>query len=167
MEVPARIIGRLHLGMRLLHHPTDFHGHPDCVTILPSVTFNRPQVSFLYSRIPLSNPLCPAFSTTYRSPCRRLAVGLADGTRTLVPLPVRSAGAFFHNSFCLGCKSPLGYETRSTMVTSNRLLEDRGKPIGDVSRDTAILDRFLRHGLRTLYSRSGAMPIMTMTPSVP
>jgi DNA replication protein DnaC len=37
------------------------------------------------------------------------------------------------------------YETHSTMVTSNRPLEDRGKLIGDVAGATAILDRFLHH----------------------
>ena len=37
------------------------------------------------------------------------------------------------------------YETRSTMMTSNRPLEDWGKLIGDVTSATAILDRFLHH----------------------
>ena len=37
------------------------------------------------------------------------------------------------------------YETRSTMMTSNRPLEDWGKPIGDVPSATANLDRFLHH----------------------
>ncbi len=37
------------------------------------------------------------------------------------------------------------YETRSTMMTSNRPLEDWGKLIGDVPSATAILDRFLHH----------------------
>jgi DNA replication protein DnaC len=37
------------------------------------------------------------------------------------------------------------YETRSTMMTSNRPLEDWGKLIGDVPAATAILDRFLHH----------------------
>ena len=37
------------------------------------------------------------------------------------------------------------YETRSTMMTSNRPLQDRGKLIGDVPSATAILDRFLHH----------------------
>jgi DNA replication protein DnaC len=36
------------------------------------------------------------------------------------------------------------YETRSTMMTSNRPLEDWGKLIGDVPSATAILDRFLK-----------------------
>ena len=37
------------------------------------------------------------------------------------------------------------YETRSTMMTSNRPLEDWGKLVGDVPSATAILDRFLHH----------------------
>lgn len=37
------------------------------------------------------------------------------------------------------------YEMRSTMMTSNRPLEDWGKLIGDVPSATAILDRFLHH----------------------
>ena len=37
------------------------------------------------------------------------------------------------------------YETRSTMLTSNRPLEDWGKLLGDVPSATAILDRFLHH----------------------
>jgi len=37
------------------------------------------------------------------------------------------------------------YETRSTMMTSNRPLQDWGKLIGDVPSATAILDRFLHH----------------------
>src|SRR6266849_2475330 len=37
------------------------------------------------------------------------------------------------------------YETRSTLMTSNRPLEDWGKLIGDVPSASAILDRFLHH----------------------
>ncbi|GDY07041.1 ATPase AAA [Planctomycetia bacterium] len=37
------------------------------------------------------------------------------------------------------------YETRSTIMTSNRPLEDWGKLIGDIPAATAILDRFLHH----------------------
>jgi DNA replication protein DnaC len=37
------------------------------------------------------------------------------------------------------------YETRSTMMTSNRPIEEWGKLIGDVPSATAILDRFLHH----------------------
>jgi len=37
------------------------------------------------------------------------------------------------------------YETRSTVMTSNRPLEDWGKLVGDVPSATAILDRFQHH----------------------
>jgi DNA replication protein DnaC len=37
------------------------------------------------------------------------------------------------------------HETRSTMMTSNRPIEDWGKLVGDVPSATAILDRFLQH----------------------
>ena len=37
------------------------------------------------------------------------------------------------------------YEIRSTIMTSNRPLEDWGKLIGDVPAASAILDRFLHH----------------------
>ena len=37
------------------------------------------------------------------------------------------------------------YETRSTIMTSNRPLEDWGKLTGDIPSATAILDRFLHH----------------------
>lgn len=37
------------------------------------------------------------------------------------------------------------YETRSTMMTTNRPLEDWGKLLADVPTATAILDRFLHH----------------------
>lgn len=47
------------------------------------------------------------------------------------------------------------YETRSTMMTSNRPLEDWGKLLGDVPSATAILDRFLHHAtILTLTGRS-------------
>jgi len=47
------------------------------------------------------------------------------------------------------------YEVRSTMMTSNRPLEDWGKLIGDVPAATAILDRFLHHAeLITLAGKS-------------
>jgi len=47
------------------------------------------------------------------------------------------------------------YETRSTMMTSNRPLEDWGKLIGDLPAATAILDRFLHHAeIITLSGRS-------------
>ena len=37
------------------------------------------------------------------------------------------------------------YENRSTIMTSNRPLEDWGKLLGDVPTAGAILDRFLHH----------------------
>ncbi len=45
------------------------------------------------------------------------------------------------------------YETRSTIMTFNRPLQDWCKLIGDVPAPTAILDRFLQPG-----ERSGASP---------
>lgn len=39
------------------------------------------------------------------------------------------------------------YEVRSTIMTSNRPLEDWGKLIGDVPSASAILDRFLHHAI--------------------
>src|SRR5437868_3303091 len=47
------------------------------------------------------------------------------------------------------------YETRSTMMTSNRPLEDWGKLVGDTPSATAILDRFLHHAeIVTITGRS-------------
>jgi len=47
------------------------------------------------------------------------------------------------------------YEVRSTMMTSNRPLEDWGKLVGDVPAATAILDRFLHHAeIITITGRS-------------
>ena len=47
------------------------------------------------------------------------------------------------------------YEKRSTMMTSNRPLEDWGKLLGDVPSATAILDRFLHHAeIITMNGRS-------------
>ena len=47
------------------------------------------------------------------------------------------------------------YETRSTMMTTNRPLEDWGKILGDVATATAILDRFLHHSeIITIKGRS-------------
>lgn len=53
-------------------------------------------------------------------------------------LPKRSGECFFEIVL-------RRYETRSTMMTSNRPLEDWGKLLGDVPSATAILDRFLHH----------------------
>lgn len=50
------------------------------------------------------------------------------------------------------------YETRSTVMTSNRPLEDWGKLVGDVPAATAILDRFLhRAEVITITGRSYRM----------
>jgi len=38
------------------------------------------------------------------------------------------------------------YERASTMITSNRPVEDRGKLLGDGAAVTAMLDRLLHHG---------------------
>ena len=47
------------------------------------------------------------------------------------------------------------YETKSTIMTSNRPLEDWGKLIGDVPAATAILDRF-RHRAGVIAITAGA-----------
>ena len=47
------------------------------------------------------------------------------------------------------------YEVKSTIMTSNRPLEEWGKLIGDVPSATAILDRFLHHAeIITITGRS-------------
>jgi DNA replication protein DnaC len=47
------------------------------------------------------------------------------------------------------------YETRSTIMTSNRPLEDWGKLLCDIPSATAILDRFLHHAeIITITGRS-------------
>ena len=38
------------------------------------------------------------------------------------------------------------YERASTLLTSNRPVEDRGKLLGDSAAVTAMLDRLLHHG---------------------
>jgi DNA replication protein DnaC len=58
------------------------------------------------------------------------------------------------------------YERRSTMMTSNRPLEDWGKLLGDAPSATAILDRFLHHAELVqmtgrsyrIQHRTGALP---------
>jgi len=68
------------------------------------------------------------------------------------------------------------YETRSTMMTSNRPLEDWGKLIGDIPSATAILDRFLHHAeiititgrsyrLRNQGGKDGHQPAENVQPS--
>lgn len=57
------------------------------------------------------------------------------------------------------------YETRSTIMTSNRPLEDWGKLIGDVPSATAILDRFLHHAETiAINGRSYRLRNQTATP---
>ena len=58
------------------------------------------------------------------------------------------------------------YEVRSTMMTSNRPLEDWGKLIGDVPAATAILDRFLHHAeIVTITGRSYRLKDRTGKPA--
>ena len=60
------------------------------------------------------------------------------------------------------------YETRSTMMTSNRPLEDWGKLISDVPSATAILDRFLHHAeIVTITGKSYRLRDKAAGPSEP
>jgi DNA replication protein DnaC len=60
------------------------------------------------------------------------------------------------------------YETRSTIMTSNRPLEDWGKLVGDVPSATAILDRFLHHAeLISITGRSYRLRNQSENPGVP
>jgi DNA replication protein DnaC len=60
-----------------------------------------------------------------------------------------------HSGGCLFEIIMRRYETKSTMMTSNRPLEDWGKLLGDVPAATAILDRFLHHAeIITMTGRS-------------
>ena len=61
------------------------------------------------------------------------------------------------------------YEVRSTVMTSNRPLEDWGKLLGDVPMATAILDRFLHHAETiTITGKSYRMKDRTATkPAAP
>lgn len=60
------------------------------------------------------------------------------------------------------------YETRSTIMTSNRPLEDWGKLIGDVPSATAILDRFLHHAeVVTITGRSYRLRNHAADPAAP
>ena len=57
------------------------------------------------------------------------------------------------------------YETRSTMMTSNRPLEDWGKLLGDAPGASAILDRFLHHAeLVQMTGRSYRLRIIQLRP---
>ena len=59
------------------------------------------------------------------------------------------------------------YETRSTIMTSNRPLEDWGKLLGDVPSATAILDRFLHHAeIVRMAGRSWHPPIRLGFPTL-
>ena len=44
------------------------------------------------------------------------------------------------------------HENKSTLVTSNRAMEDWGKLVGDVPTSAAILDRFLNHSRIVTFS---------------
>jgi len=60
------------------------------------------------------------------------------------------------------------YETKSTIMTSNRPLEDWGKLIGDVPSATAILDRFLHHAeIITITGRSYRLKDRAGNPDTP
>jgi len=60
------------------------------------------------------------------------------------------------------------YETKSTIMTSNRPLEDWGKLIGDVPSATAILDRFLHHAeIITITGRSYRLKDRAVNPDKP
>lgn len=60
-----------------------------------------------------------------------------------------------HSGECLFEVIMRRHETKSTMMTSNRPLEDWGKLLGDVPAATAILDRFLHHAeIITITGRS-------------
>jgi hypothetical protein len=60
------------------------------------------------------------------------------------------------------------YETRSTMMTSNRPLEDWGKLVGDSPSATAILDRFLHHAkIQTIAARSHRLRHQTRSTKEP
>jgi DNA replication protein DnaC len=57
------------------------------------------------------------------------------------------------------------YETRASIMTSNRPLEDWGKLIGDVPSATAILDRFLHHAeILTITGKSYRLRSQAKTP---
>ena len=57
------------------------------------------------------------------------------------------------------------YETHSTVMTSNRPLEDWGKLLGDVPAATAILDRFLHHAeIITITGRSYRLKDRSLKP---
>lgn len=87
----------------------------------------------------------------------KLAEAVADGTRrefmgavATVPLPI--IDDFGMRKLPLTAAEDLleiimrRYERASTLLTSNRPVEDWGKLLGDVAAVTAMLDRLLHHG---------------------
>jgi len=86
-----------------------------------------------------------------------LAEAVADGTRkefmeTLTTVPLLIIDDFGMRKLPLTAAEDLleivmrRYERASTLLTSNRPVEDWGKLLGDVAAVTAMLDRILHHG---------------------
>jgi DNA replication protein DnaC len=86
-----------------------------------------------------------------------LAEAVADGTRkafmeALAPVPLLIIDDFGMRKLPLTAAEDLleiimrRYERASTLLTSNRPVEDWGKLLGDVAAVTAMLDRLLHHG---------------------
>jgi DNA replication protein DnaC len=86
-----------------------------------------------------------------------LAEAVADGSRkefmeSLATVPLLIIDDFGMRKLPLTAAGDLleivmrRYERASTLVTSNRPVEDWGKLLGDVAAVTAMLDRMLHHG---------------------
>jgi DNA replication protein DnaC len=86
-----------------------------------------------------------------------LAEAVVDGTRkefmeTLTTVPLLIIDDFGMRKLPLTAAEDLleivmrRYERASTLLTSNRPVEDWGKLLGDVAAVTAMLDRILHHG---------------------
>jgi DNA replication protein DnaC len=86
-----------------------------------------------------------------------LAESVADGTRkqfmeSLTTVPLLIIDDFGMRKLPLTAAEDLleiimrRYERASTLLTSNRPVEDWGKLLGDVAAVTAMLDRILHHG---------------------
>ncbi len=86
-----------------------------------------------------------------------LAEAVAEGTRrefmeTLTAVPLLIIDDFGMRKLPLTAAEDLleiimrRYERASTLLTSNRPVENRGKLLGDVAAITAMLDRLLHHG---------------------
>jgi DNA replication protein DnaC len=86
-----------------------------------------------------------------------LAEAVADGTRrefmeTLTTVPLLIIDDFGMRKLPLTAAEDLleiimrRYERASTLLTSNRPVEDWGKLLGDAAAVTAMLDRLLHHG---------------------